>query len=514
MDTANIPFGSVNPVVAQPLYLALVPASVGLPNCPTEEGCNLLVVATLEGSIFAFNAGDITPSGGTGAANQDPAGTTHGYFGVGNGPFQQNTTYTTLYNWGQSVLDFTATSAGFATSPTEYFTPNGNAAGGGQIPVTPPEGSATPAYTFQGMNQNDFDMAVSGVMLYTDSSSNQWLLTFDKAGYGYLLRQANLCGDTTDETPLCFPGVSTSLGGHPGFATGDPGNAFPFAGNQAQCQNLEGDTACDRITSLAFDPDSSTKRLYLWPSNETLTSIESSNNQAIEPAGATIGSNGTTICGSGTTFTTWLVPGDALIDEGSANSGQSRIVTGITSNTQITVNQAFTNPIGSCTTVGSNPCSCTSLPDSVGYSGWFVNPARDTSASGDVDYPGGSVVVTSNSGSGAVAWGLAIVGTNTTIGGNSLPAAVLAAYDAANVANGPIWCTSNSVVSSCPTTSQSTFFEISENSFNSTGVSFSIPTINNGYVYIPTSGITASAGSSCSPSAPCSGVIVYSGHGH
>jgi len=120
--------------------------------------------------------------------------------------------------------------------------------------------------------------------------------------------------------------------------------------------------------------------------------------------------------------------------------------------------------------------------------------------------------VTSNSGSGAVAWGLAIVGSGTTIGTETLPPAVLAAYGAGGVANGPIWCTSSSVISTCPTTSQSTFFEISENSFSTTGVSFSIPTINNGYVYIPTSGITASSGSSCSSSAPCSGVVVYSGH--
>lgn len=326
--TGNSDSPSCTASCSECIFLSCPPS--GCTHSPYEEMAN-----------WCGHGGGTWMSSRGGAANQDPRGTTHACYGVGNGPFQQNTADTTLYNWGQSVLDFTATSTGFASSPTEYFTPNGNATGGGQIPVTPPEGGS--AYTYQGMNQNDFDMAVSGVMLYTDSGSNQWLLTFDKAGYGYLLRQANLCGDTTDETPQCFPGVST---GYPGFATGDPGNAFPLAGNKTQCGNLEGDTSCDRITSLAFDPDSSPQRLYLWPSNETLTSIESSNNQAIEPGGATIGSNGATICGSGTSFTTWLVPGDALIDEGSANSGQSRIVTGITSNTQITVSQAFTTRSG------------------------------------------------------------------------------------------------------------------------------------------------------------------------
>jgi hypothetical protein len=68
VDHTGLPGGAtVNPVVAQPLYLAQVPASAGLPNCPTVEACNLLIVVTLNGSVFAFNGGDITHGGGTGA---------------------------------------------------------------------------------------------------------------------------------------------------------------------------------------------------------------------------------------------------------------------------------------------------------------------------------------------------------------------------------------------------------------------------------------------------------------
>ncbi|HUO29731.1 MAG TPA: hypothetical protein VMU80_10975, partial [Bryobacteraceae bacterium] len=72
-------------------------------------------------------------------------------------------------------------------------------------------------------------------------------------------------------------------------------------------------------------------------------------------------------------------------------------------------------------------------------------------------------------------------------------------YDASNLHL--IWC-SNSA--SC-TTSYSVFN-------NST---FALPTVVNGYVYIPTAGITTVASNShatCSASVPCSGVLVYSGH--
>ena len=38
---------------------------------------------------------------------------------------------------------------------------------------------------------------------------------------------------------------------------------------------------------------------------------------------------------------------------------------------------------------------------------------------------------------------------------------------------------------------------------------FARPTIVNGNIYVPTNGIYKAGNSSCTPSAPCSGVIVY-----
>ncbi len=732
VDSSNLPAGNVNPVYAQPLFLAQVPASAGLPSCPTNAPCNVLIVATLNGSIFAFNAGDGTTSGGTGAggviwrrtgttsgaktnylwfddcmgtapgpstsygkaglpfagivstpvldtsatpdpvmyvtslcqtaltgqtqqwwihqidlytgydvaahqqiqasvpgsdnaddlssgsipfnawetlqrsallkvsvsgatpnpliylalgfatgteigvpyhgwifaydsglnrkiafatttrgitnntdtpvctphcgkctfptgcppsqcvntgylempnwcghgagvwmsgrgavANTDSTGLSHAYFGVGNGPFQQTTSDGAIHNWGSSVVDLTQSATVLGTSPSEYFTPNGNAVGGGTIPVTPPVSGAA-SYSYQGMNQDDFDMSVSGIMGFDDASGNHRLVTFDKAGYGYLFTQGNLCGDTTDPTPQCFPGAPT---GYAGLAAGDLGNIFPFAGNATQCPDQEtNDRSCDRITSLAFDPDTTPKRLYVWPSFERLTSLELTNNQPITPGGVTIGSNGTAACGSGTTFTQWVIPGDTITDTqtGSADNGESRIVTQVVSDTQLTLSSAFSPNIGSCTSA----CSCTSTPDSFSYSGYFARPRYDTHPmSANVQYPGGSVVVTSNAGSGGVLWGLANVGSSAPGDG------VLVAYDAGTL--GMLWC-SNST--SC-STSTSAFLETTGSNNNA---SFAIPTVVNGYVYVPTSGIQtvgpSSGATNCSTSSPCSGVLVISGH--
>ena len=89
------------------------------------------------------------------------------------------------------------------------------------------------------------------------------------------------------------------------------------------------------------------------------------------------------MCGSGTSFTQWLIPGDTLTDTGSANPGQSRIVTAVVSDTQLQIGQAFTSNIGSCST----SCSCTSTPDTLTYNGYFVSPLHDTHPSDGVEYP-------------------------------------------------------------------------------------------------------------------------------
>lgn len=73
----------------------------------------------------------------------------------------------------------------------------------------------------QGLNQNDRDMSVSGVLLLDDLGSNHRLVTCDKMGYCYFLTQGNLCG-STGSTNTCYPGYSgTSPTPTPGFAYGD-----------------------------------------------------------------------------------------------------------------------------------------------------------------------------------------------------------------------------------------------------------------------------------------------------
>jgi hypothetical protein len=68
-----------------------------------------------------------------------------------------------MYNFGQSILDFTFSGGSFDSSPSQYFTPYGGR------PVQAPTVGAP--YTFEGLNQNDFDMAVCGILLFNDPFS-------------------------------------------------------------------------------------------------------------------------------------------------------------------------------------------------------------------------------------------------------------------------------------------------------------------------------------------------------
>ena len=372
-------------------------------------------------------------------------------------------------------------------TPSEYFVPYGYTAAG-VTPVQEPLG--TSSYTYQGMSQNDFDLGTTGPILFDDLAGKHRLLSIDKAGYGYLLTQGNLCGSTAIP-PTCYPGSSS---GSPGFAPNDPGNVFPFQANVKACANQTIPASCHRITSMAFYKDGSPERLYVRPNAEKLAGLALSNNQAIDPpAGAYIGSNGSTVCGSGTTFTSWVIPGDTLTDTGSANPGQSVTVTEVVSDTQLNVSQAFTNNIGSC----SSSCTCTSTPDTFSYSGYFVNPIYDARPLGSlVQYPGGALSITSNSGTDAVVWALGTLGVGVNTAGAAL------AYDAATLKF--LWC-SNYLDTYC------------DQSSDFTASLFTPPTVINGYVYVATSGITqvpstSHAASTCNSSPGCYGVLVYSGH--
>ena len=169
-----------------------------------------------------------------------------------------------------------------------------------------------------------------------------------------------------------------------------------------------------------------------------------------------------------------MIPGDMLI-AGGCTPPSCPVITAVTSDTQVTISQNLT--------VSGAAWH---------YSGYFIKPIYDTHpVDTNVQYPGGGLTVTSNAGSNPVVWGLANLGSSAPGVG------ALYVYDATNLHL--IWCSNSG---SC-TTSASAF----------TNPLFAVPTVVNGYVYIPTAGMTTVASNSTTcTSTPCSGILVYSGH--
>jgi hypothetical protein len=557
------PGGANNAIQAQPLYVSQISKTPALNNCPNP--CNMLVAVTLNDSVYAWNAdtgatiwSDCQETGCTGQAPwTGDCGTTAGAgistagYGTSGLPFagiastpvidtvasppamyltslcetstargnqqwwihrlnlytgvdqvtpqmisgsaagsddadgstiafnawevSSGALLSSIQNWGNTVMDFTLSSSGGASqTPSEYFTPYGGSSVPLQAPLLGNESGGNPVpQTFQGLGQNDFDMGVSGILLFEDLDSNHRLVTVDKAGYGYLLTQGNLCGSGSG----CYPGAS---GGAAGGATNDPGNVFSFAANQTQCPDQIGnvtgqDQSCHRVTSMAFYAGASSPSLCLWPSYEPLACFQLSNNSQQTGTGTITATGGATVTGSGTSFLSQVIPGDALI-AGGCTPPSCPIITAVNSNTQLTISQNL-----SVSGVGWN------------YSGYFINPTYDTQPpEGYVQYPGGALTLTSNSGSEGVIWGLA------NVGGTAPGVGTLYAYDVGTVQR--IWCSNANCTS---------------NSSKFTNATFALPTIVNGYAYIPTAGISGVASGShatCSSTAQCSGVLVYSGH--
>jgi hypothetical protein len=389
-------------------------------TCCTGQGTSCVASGYQESANFCGHAAGIWGGAGRGPVGAlDSNGVSHAYFGTANGAFQQwqhdhTTLLNPIKNWGESVVDLTLSASTFDSSPSEYFTPFGGVA------VEPPLGTESGGnpvnWTFEGLNQNDFDMAQSGLLGFTDLSGKHRLVIVDKAGYGYLLRRGNLCGSTNG----CYPGTPS---GDPGFRSTDPGNLFPFGANLTQCADQEADSDCHRITSLALCPDCSPELLLFWPYQETMTEFQLSDNTAKNGSGTL--SYNTSSCTTGVCLSSG---GQVIVGDQIVVSGQpTQTVTSVNSSgTQLTVYDQ--KPPG-----------------------------------GRVWFPGGVVQITSNGGTGTVIWSLANLGATSPGSGSLL------AYDTSlNL----LWCVNAS--GSC---NSNMTFSLAK---------FALPTIVNGYVYVPT----------------------------
>jgi len=416
------------------------------------------------GGIWMYSRGPAENTLGTGSSR-----VSHVYAATGNGGFQQyggTAPYTQPFNLGSSILDFTMSSSGIdghgGTSPAQTFTPRGGAAFSPPLTGTVCSGGAQCLYSFQSMNENDWDMGP--ITLFKDTINSQnWLASVDKSGYGYLLPQGGFCSPAPCQA----------------YASGDSPN-WPFGAAFTPCWNISGGADnCDKITSLAFYNN----ELYFWPTNERLTAFAMSDNSTGQTGAATVyvfSAYPTNVYGcasppctpscatGGTCFTDEFIPGDAIII-----GGQSATVTAVSNDCFLTVSSPGLSAVSNA---------------SFTYKGYLLNPARDSTPPGtSVDYPGGGVVVSSNGSSNGIVWALA------TVSG----AASLYAYNATPATSGnarylqKLW---NSTDSSFSLTSPS-------------GATFGLATVVNGSVYIPTYSITGSGGSTLS------GLLVYCGTG-
>ena len=435
---------------------------------------------------------------GRGPAASTWNGVSRAFVGVGNGGYQ-----TAAANWGSSIVSFEASpSIGIGSTPADSFTPHGGPAQPFSAPILavsscPATLEGTPVacpYTFETMNEDDWDMSVSGILLFEDTNQNNWLLTVDKSGAGYLLNQ-------------------DSLGG---FTVNDPGNHFPFIAGTSPCWTLGvRSDACDRVVGLASYTSykasaSGTRYIYYWPYQGLLTGLKFSNDSLIAGVGtiATSGSgppyttvNMTSSCTSASKtapcFNTQLVSGDTL-----TAAGQAQTVTS-TGYTTLTVTPGFTTPV--------NTSAWT-------FRGLLVQPTYGNSpkTGNGVQYAGGSVEVTANNGNNGLVWGLVTIETAPANPPTQIcPSltAMLNAYDAVTLAQ--LWSTYNT---NNPGHCYGPCFAITPpppaNSCQIPAATFGLPTIVNGDVYIPTYQITSSTlNASCTYGEPCSGLVVYCGTG-
>lgn len=138
--------------------------------------------------------------------------------------------------------------------------------------------------------------------------------------------------------------------------------------------------------------------------------------------------------------------------------------------------------------------------------GYLVNPIYDSNPSSGtpVAFPGGSVTVTSNSGSNGVVWGLATLVTQQNSGSCNTTSGVLDAYDATTLNR--VW-TSGLPSSGCAGGCFSLFNPDTYAMGCVKGATFSLPTVVNGAAYVPTFSLTSGT------YANHTGIVVFCGHG-
>ncbi len=438
-----------------------------------------------------------------------PDGDVHIFLGCGNGGFQLSDGGLTVANAGQTVMDFLVTPHGHSSLPFQSFTPNSPAAGVGP-PALPsvcrsnggPDcaGCGPCKYTFQAMNIADWDQSTAGLTLFNDLAGNPRLVTADKAGYGYLLTPGNLCAAATADTQCA------------GFAPGDPGSwtfgaslflPLPPGGSGPGCTNTN-DAACDRVTGMAFYPQSPNQAayLYFWPYNETIVALQLSDNattfSGLGPltwsSGASTTLNYTLPGGESCTtgencLNQQIIPGDTLQFQNCPCSGSGCPVVTSVAASSLTVN---TPPPAAC---------AAGTPQNFSYSGYFVNPSRYyVPQAPRAGFPGGAITVSAQpSGSGGYVDGLvwAVAPNASSSQGPQRGLGTLSAYYAVPsatqlervYASTDVWCSA----------------------------SYAVPIVANGNVFVPTFAVSTSANSftscptsSSSASPPASsGILVY-----
>jgi hypothetical protein len=434
---------------------------------------------------------------GRGPAAITANGVSNAFFGAGNGGFQPTT-----FNWGSSILNFSSSASGVSATPASSFTPEG----GPKEPLTPlilansncpssPGGTPTQCpYVVDVLNQNDWDVATSGILLFAGANQRNWLVTIDKGGSGYLLNASGLGG----------------------FAQNDPGNLFPFSAVASPCWSLGGVEAsdCHRVISLASYVNntaaSKPRYVYFWPFQEALTGFQFSQNTV------NIGIGTIATSGSGAPFTTVTLTTSCTARSATTPCLNGQMVAGdtLTAGSQV---QTVTSVSGTSLTVSPGFSSAINT-SSWTYNGYFIKPLSGNwpQTGSDVSYPGGTVLVTANQGAGGVVWTLATIETAPPAPATkTCPTltAMLTAYNAPTLSK--IWSTYNTTINTgchgpCFTINQSP----PANQCAAPSGSFALPTVVNGSAFIPTYGITSSGtDTACSAASPCSGIIVYCGTG-